>query len=377
MLDTLACPPKSTQTAEPLPRRSAGLQDRGRATLLWGLAILVLSQLGLRLGIDHCWPQLRDPGFEARAQRLEQLLGTSPERPITVVMVGSSVTWNLFKAKYLEDTLSRQLNREAVVMNLGQFGAGPLTQLVWTRRLIERGIRPDLVLVEITPFQYYTPGAPVDAGRFPAHLLTARDLDVLERYGNDPELRNDWWRYRWCPAYAHRLMILSRLSEPLLPIEDRPAIVASEDGRFWWASESTSPDVHRATLAIVAKSFKQRLEGFTPGKPSLEALEELLAVLKQEGIPAALVLAPEGPTVRNLYPPDRLAAFVQHATRLSARYDCRFVDAFDWLDDEMFEDSVHANLAGAAQFSNRLAQEVLLPALTGSDGQLSSSHKSR
>jgi len=121
----------------------------------------------------------------------------------------------------------------------------------------------------------------------------------------------------------------------------------------------------------MTKVFETRLQNFAPGRPSLDALEELLAVLKQEGIPAALVLAPEGPTLRKLYPSDRLAAFVQQATRFSAQYDCRFVDAFDWLDEEMFQDSMHANVAGAEHFTARLAQEVLLQALTTRETQRS------
>ena len=82
-------------------------KDLGRRyRKLWALAGWVLFQAGLRLGIDLCWPQLRDPTFEIKARRLARLIAGSPEPPLTVLMVGSSVTSNAFKASHLERLLA-------------------------------------------------------------------------------------------------------------------------------------------------------------------------------------------------------------------------------------------------------------------------------
>src|ERR1043166_3530869 len=151
--------------------KSATLRRHSRAAVFWALAVLVVGQLVLRYGIDHFWPALRDPSFEIKASRFEQVIAESPQKPVTVMMVGSSVSRNLFKAQYLEDELARELGQPAVVMNMSCLGAGPLTELVWTRRLIDRGIRPDVVCIEVTPFQFNKQGAPVDAPRFPDHIL--------------------------------------------------------------------------------------------------------------------------------------------------------------------------------------------------------------
>src|SRR5205085_10198472 len=137
------------------------------AAVLWANAVLVLGQVVLRYGIDHYWPELRDPSFEIKARRLSQVIAESPRPPLTVIIVGSSISRNIFKAQYLEEQLSSELDRPAAVMNMSTLGAGPLTELVWTRRLIERGIRPDLVCIEVTPLQFNTPGPPIDAPRFP------------------------------------------------------------------------------------------------------------------------------------------------------------------------------------------------------------------
>src|SRR5438876_660171 len=92
-------------------RDRQNLQRRSRATLLWAFVAFVILQAGLRFGIDSCWPELRDPTFEIKARRLAQIIAEAPERPITVLMTGSSITSNLFKAKHLEDLLSKELGR--------------------------------------------------------------------------------------------------------------------------------------------------------------------------------------------------------------------------------------------------------------------------
>ena len=344
--------------------RSVALQRQARAAVLWAIGVLVLGQAFLRYGIDHLWPELRDPAFEIKARRLTQVIAQSPRPPVTVLMFGSSVARNIFRAEYLEEQLSRELNRPAAVMNMSCVGAGPLTELVWTRRLLDRGVRPDFVCVEVTPFLYNTPGPPFDAPRFPEHLLTEADLEIVERYSGDAELRHKWSQFRWFPAYEHRLTIVNCLSESLVPIQDRvPTWRDSKDRRFWAALPSPSAEQLQATLVNVKGMFESQLRYFAPGEPSIHALEELLALLHREGIPTAVILAPVGPTVRKLYPKEPLDRFVQQVIQLSDRYSCRYLDAFDWLGEDMFGDSIHATAEGADVFSNRLAREVLLPAL--------------
>ena len=345
-------------------KRRTMLRRRSRAAVLWAVGVLVLGQVGLRFGIDHYWPQLRDPSFEIKAGRLSRIIAQSPAPPVTVIMVGSSVARNAFKAQYLEEELSRELGRPVAVMNMSCLGAGPLTELVWTRRLIDRGIRPDLVCVEVSPFQFNTPGAPVDAPRFPDHMLSEADLEILERYSDDPELRAKWSQYRWFPAYAHRLTIVNCLSESLVPMLDRvPTWRDSMDQRFWAAQPAPTGPGHRTVLKSIRDMFEKQVRVFKPGEPSIQALEELLALMQKESIPAVVILAPEGPTLRSLYAKEPLDRFVERVVRLSERHGCRYVDAFDWLDEECFGDSVHATAEGADRFTNRLKREVLLPAL--------------
>src|SRR5438046_2141264 len=122
----------------PEPSRKQKLSGHTRASLLCGLATFLLFQAGLRVGIDNWWPELRDPAFEVKARALAEQLASAAEPPVTVLMMGSSMTGNSFKAKFLEDLLTRALAKPALVFNMSNLGAGPLTSLIWTRRLLER-----------------------------------------------------------------------------------------------------------------------------------------------------------------------------------------------------------------------------------------------
>jgi hypothetical protein len=343
------------------------LQRQGRATLLYALAALVLLQGGLRLGIDFCWPQLRDPPFEIKAQRLAQLIARAPRPPAIVIMVGSSVTSNAFKAKELEAFLARKLDRPAVAFNMSSLGSGPLTELVWTRRLLERGIRPDLVCIEVNPVLCNCPDLPVDADRFPANILSEADLDVVERYSPDADLRRTWQQDRWIPAYRHRLMILNYLAHTLVPCQDQvPTWGGTTDDHFWVALPPRPPEELRQVLPQVKAMHEGNLKQFAPGRSSVQALEELLGLLHAERIRAVVVLVPQGKTLRSLYAAEPLGAFVKRLTQLSREHDCAFLNAFDWLQEDQFGDSLHPTFQGAEVFSTRLAREALLPALAPS-----------
>jgi hypothetical protein len=366
---SVAAPPKEeaaeVRGAERPPAWPGAFQRRARATLLWGAAALVVAQATMRVGIDSWWPELRDPTFEIKGRQLDRVRAASPGPPVTVVALGSSVMRNAFEGAYLEGLLGRELGRPAAAVNMASLGAGPLTELVWARRLVvDRGVRPDFVCVEVSPTMYSSPGHPPDVTRFPDHLLSRRDLEVVRRYSPDPRLAQTWHRFHWFPAYAHRLTILGYLSESLVPAEDRvPTWGDSLDDRFWSARPPLPPAELRRVLAEVRAIYEPQLRDFAPGRSSLQALEELLALLSGEHIPAAVVLAPEGPMLRGLYPKGPLGAFVRQVTELSRRHGLAFVDAFAWLGEDEFVDSVHPNVVGADAFSTRLAREVLLPAL--------------
>ena len=113
--------------------------------------------------------------------------------------------------------------------------------------------------------------------------------------------------------------------------------------------------------------FEGELNNFTPSESCLQALEELLALLRREGIQAIVVMVPHAETLRRLYHQERLETLVSRVVGMSERYGCRFVNAFEWLSEDQFSDCVHPTSSGADLFSRRLAREALLPTLRGDE----------
>jgi hypothetical protein len=350
------------------PRSKRTLNQRARATLWWGLAAFLLWQASLRIGIDYALPELRDPVFETKARQLERTLARLPQPPTSVLMLGSSITESAFKAKFLEDLLSEKLERPVAVVNMARPGGGPMCDLIWTRRLLDRGIRPTLLLVEISPFLFQAAGdpatsKPVDIHLFPAYFLERRDVPILAHYAADAELRRQWWEARLVPSYGHRLTMLSYLARELVPIADQVSSGGDHDGRFWRAAPPDPPEVRHQKVEMRVKHLKPILKDFTTGNSSLEALDELLTLLEKTNIGAALVVMPKATEIRRLYHAENLHHFIDAISSLGQRHDCRFLDAFEWLADDMFSDGYHLNTEGADNFSRRLAVELVAPAL--------------
>src|SRR5262245_20945385 len=114
---------------------------QARAALLWGLVAFVISQLGLAAAIEWKCPELRDPFYGCKANRLHRR-SAGPEAPFTLVMLGSSRTTYGFQASALEPRLSEAAGRPVVAFNFGIPGAGPLMELLTLRRLLAAGVHP-------------------------------------------------------------------------------------------------------------------------------------------------------------------------------------------------------------------------------------------
>src|SRR5262249_5810031 len=132
------------------PRRRRALGTRGRAALLWGAAVFALVQVALAVAIESRYPHLRDPYYGYKEERFLPRLAAMPVQPRTVVMLGSSRTSNGLCGQEVERLLAGP-DGKPVVFNFGLPGSGPLTHLLTFRRLLARGVTPDLLLIEVMP----------------------------------------------------------------------------------------------------------------------------------------------------------------------------------------------------------------------------------
>jgi hypothetical protein len=344
--------------------RRPSVACRGRATLLWGAAAFLLGQLALALAIEWRFSELRDPPYGYKERRLLRCLAAAAPSPRLVVMVGSSRTLNALDAEEAERALAGP-DGTPLVFNFGIAGTGPVTQLLTLRRLLARGVRPDLLLVEVMPLLLAGQVPVADLTWLEPGRLWYSDLALLERYRPGSGLRAGWWEGWPVPCHTHRFALVSALSPGLLPMPRRLDCFGAVDDLGWRpvSVPRGDPRVSHAATEHARQAYAEHLSGFRIGGPSTAALRELLEMCRAEGISAALVLMPEGSEFRSWYPQAARAQIDHFLDELRRDCGADVVDARLWLADEDFVDGHHAYPQGAARFSARLAREVIAPRL--------------
>jgi hypothetical protein len=343
-------------------RRPAG---RGqRAELAWLLVGLAGAQLLLGLGVDRFWVPVRDPEFAALHERLAERRAEAPGRPL-VLALGSSRTEMGLRA----GELSQSADAGApLVFNFGVPAGGPMFQQVVLRRLLDEGVRPDFVFLEVMPMSMSRRGgAPQEENQLDAARLTAAEAARLLPYYHRPyRLLGRWASARLLPADRHQAELREALGLDGAAAErgDDPCGDPTRplDGYGWRRfPPPRSREEFDANLQFSLNQFGKALNDGTPAEGPLRALQALLALCRREGLPAALVIPPEGSVFRAY---DAHYAAIEEEVRRTAReWDTPLYDARDWIDDGGFYDGHHLSEEGAARYTERFRREVLGPEL--------------
>ena len=172
---------RAATSAAPRPRGEARrrfLQKRGRAALLWALAVFVGAQVGFHFLMEFHNPELRDPEYGVKLTRLRALQAANPGRPLLLVLGSSRVNMGLrpdcFPAAHSPH------GDEPLVYNLAINGAGPLSQLIYYHRLRADGIRPDWIVFEVLTPVFNQEGDWTDEKYFEISRAGWRDMHLLQ-----------------------------------------------------------------------------------------------------------------------------------------------------------------------------------------------------
>lgn len=333
-------------------------------SLLWGVGFFALFQLLLTLALEFWWTRGRDPFYGAKVARLKGRLRQAPDSRV-VVMVGSSRTGDGLRAVPFETELAHDLGQPLVIFNFGLPGAGPPTQLLQLQRLLAEGIKPSLVLIEILPVDL-DDRLGVSTLRLAAERLSWHDLQQIRTYPlHAHPLRQAWREARLVPWYAQRFNILSAIMPTLLPLHLRQDSYVNCDSCGWSAPAvgRHSPEERQWASARALKSYRPKLDSFQIGPASCQAVRLILHECHHHAIQAACVLMPEGPDFRSAYSERIWQQINPFLDQLQQEFQAPIVNARDWIEEENFFDSHHLAPDGAAQFTERLAREAILPLL--------------
>jgi hypothetical protein len=327
-----------------------------RTDLAWGIAAYAVVQLSLTVFIAGWSPRApgRDSPHELLAM-LKQRLDELPERPLTIVMIGTSRVEHGFDAQALEEQLAKQLPCRVVAFNMGIPQSGPVNTLILTKRMRAQGIRPDLFLVEVAP----TLLAKQCRESWEAHsirgdCLAYAELVSLETYGcSVARLRDQWLRSSLTPCYYQRDHVYMLLNSHLIPHPTRWGLFDRNDAL-------AAPNITRdMLLAGTREGHYPAVQNFQLDDGLGRALKDLGKLCRGDGIPTALVWMPEGSVFRGWYPPRVRAEIRDFIDQTCREADMPFIDAQEWVADEDFSDQHHLRPSGAKVFTDRLGRMLL------------------
>jgi hypothetical protein len=337
---------------------------QAQRVVLWTALGFVVLQLGLGVAIEGGMWSFCDPYYQykivrLRRQWLERQHGDSSEPTRLLTVLGSSRTANGLKGTAFEEEIHATLGERWKIGNVAAPAAGPVMGLICLRRLLAEGIRPDFILVEVTPLFLSLPleeSLSLESAR-----LARADLDCVAECGvpNADELRREWWSSWASPWYAHRFSILSSVAPLFLPYNHQQVFGSKCDRTGWVkieADPSYSPERVQAIVKVVGTKMVPSLHDFRPAEPSRRALRAILEECRRRDIPAGLIQFPEGSTLRREYRPAARAGIDALMAELQADFHVPLIDAR--VPDADCGDHVHLFASGADIFSRRLAREM-------------------
>jgi hypothetical protein len=332
---------------------------RCRAELAWALAGIIVGHLALGLVVECLSPAARDPEFTLLEEKLRERRSVEPHRPL-VLALGSSRTVMGLQAARLSKTSGGPL-----VFNFGIPGAGPLTQRVVLERLLEKGYRPNLVLVEVLPsFFSRRAGCPLEERLLDTARLTWPEVAELRPfYERIDKLLWPWIRGRACPTWRHQAELQDELGLALLVKDPADSAKPSRDSHGWQPAliDDTPAERERRTRFALDQYGRSNRDP-TLGRHAIRAVRELLERCRELGIEAALVVPPEASVFRDSYVKELLDGVDGLLADLSREFGVPVHDARRWVADDGFWDAHHLLPRGADVFTERLAREALRPA---------------
>jgi hypothetical protein len=331
-----------------------------RACLLWGLAFFIVAHFAILLATQRFWPHLRDPEFGYKLNLIRKLRKEEPDRPL-LVLLGSSRTGQGLRPGVLKE-LRTPDGREPLVFNFSLVGSGPLAELVTLRRLLDAGVRPDWLAIEILPAVL---GRTVDAfngSNGGVSRLSWPDVRLLTQYVTEPEkLSHNWYLAQLLPWYANRFSVMNHYLSNWVPWRLRLDHWKQLD-RWGW-SDIGLDDQPLVTvpcaLDVARRTYQDDLRDLHITPMQDRALRDLLALCRQEHIPTLLYMMPEGSIFRAWYTPPTWKCLETYLAGVSREYGVPVVNARTWMPDMYFGDCHHLYRLGATCFTQRFGKDAL------------------
>jgi hypothetical protein len=346
----------------------AAWRRAGRVSVFSGALFAVTAMLGMSAALETVKAEWRDPEFGHRLARLRQRQRESPGRPL-VLALGTSRTQNAI------DPSAMAFPNEPgspLVFNFGQSGSPPLKVLLMLERLLDEGIRPSAVVLEVLPVWLAADGSAERLFEGLEARLSAGDLRRLAPYAADwSTLARHWMKARIAPWSAHRVVLLSHWLPRWLKWGERidPQWQGMEpDGFVPYPTQFATSEFRASATAHARDEHVGSFAGYAFGDSSVRVLRDLIDRCRARGIAVVLVEPPVSPMFRGWFAPGVWDSGDERLRRLAANLGVDLVPPLGGLEESHFIDGHHLLRDGAAIYSLRLADRHLKPWLAGTRG---------
>jgi hypothetical protein len=332
---------------------SAVRHRRAGRAVVSAIAVFLGAQLALHAALETVRPEWRDPEFGWRIKALRSL--DREGRPLVVAFGSSRTQMGLSP---------RDLGPGApTVFNFGQAGAGPIQTLLNLRRVLDGGIRPDAVLVEIMPATLAYAGNTESFYHESLVRLDRADLRRLAPYCAAPDsFPARWVAARAIPWYSQRQLLLSHWQPTLLHWKQRIDFQwRLMDDRGWakFPFDAIDDDFRRTQTAQTLAQYRATLKDFAIAPIAERLLNDTVDHCRHLGVPLAFYLMPESREFHEMLSNDRRERLNAFLAAFSQDREVPVFDCSEWIHDDAFSDGHHLLAFGARRFSERFGREVL------------------
>ncbi|HEX3150581.1 MAG TPA: hypothetical protein VHR66_21065 [Gemmataceae bacterium] len=309
---------------------------------------------------------LRDPLFDIPTERFQERIAASDASTLKIAFLGSSRTGGGIRPSVVQETLAAETGKPCIAYNLHVPGNGPVGELVHWNRLLERSLRPDVVVIEITPSQFVLDknGVPDEAVLLHGDRLTQPESRIVRNYGFADTIVKEYWEANLNPWFGFRFQLLGIFKPSWLP----PNVVRHETrlpADLGWQRPFALAQIPQQFAAAIKQNRKLLFEPMQHARfdnAPAQALRDLIRSAHEHDTTVAVWVTPEASPIRAWYPPHvdiELAAFLNELRSTGAIV----ADGRTWLPDEAFSDGHHPVRAWSDEYSRKVTRAVVVPAV--------------
>jgi hypothetical protein len=303
--------------------------------------------------------------FDLPAGHYRSRLADAGDEPVTVVFLGSSRTGGGVRPALVEESVLAATGSKCLAQNLFVPTVGPFGQMVHWQRLLERGIRPDVLVLEICPAWYqFMDGVAPEMQTFSGDRMTWDEVQLVRSYGFPPRTEQDWRAANWNPWFGFRFQLLGMINPNWLPKDvtrherrsrtdlgwKEPFFVVHEPWRFAEGIELNRPVLH------------DRMQDLRFDQPPARCFRDLIESCRAHGTVPAAFVTPEATPIRAWYRLDVEARLQKYLSDLRD-HNVIVADGRTWLPDVAFSDGHHVLRPWADEYTRRVVNSVVVPAV--------------